>query len=675
MLCIALGLLAAIVLVMAVPLYANAANYRLLQTELGKSSGRPPFAFLYQLLGTWTGPVDWSVYQPADEYLTTQMPGLIGLPLTQLVRHMRTDEFTLFPASKDLYQDARNPLEWISLGFLSGLREHIEILDGDFPEAAVGGVADAAGTAPPLPVLVHENLANKLGLQPGERYVLFGGQTVGAASSQAQIPVLVSGIWRPRNDQDPYWLYKPESFEGVFLTQEEAFLNRVEPRIKNEVFLASWYYVFDGREIRTEGIADFLQRVAAANRNTFSLLPSISLDASPVADLEEYQRQAELLTILLYVIAIPIVGLLAYFIILVSGMVVHSQRHEIAVLRSRGTSSAQVVGIYLLEGLILAAMALAISPFLAMPLARLMGNTRSFLSFVGRAPLVVRFAGSAWGMAALAAAIAVLASLIPALSAARHTIVSYKTESARQMRRPFWQRAFLDLIFLTPALYGYYLLRQRGTISVLGRDLTYGGGAFENPLLFLVPTFFLFALSLFFVRIFPRLMELLAWFAGKLPGAAPVLAFRHLARSSGQYIGPLLLIILTISLAAFTASMAGTLERNIVDKAYYYVGADVRLLEEGEDVPAAEKRGLGEEQNDSTAQWFFLPVSQHLTIPGVEAVARVGDYEVDVLLGQQPISGKILGIDRAEFSQVAFYPTGLCPATLRRVDECAGDSG
>jgi len=84
----------------------------------------------------------------------------------------------------------------------------------------------------------------------------------------------------------------------------------------------------------------------------------------------------------------------------------------------------------------------------------------------------------------------------------------------------------------------------------------------------LVPARFMFSTSLFFIRFFPYIMSLLAWFVQRTGTVPTVLAIRHLSRSAGFYTGPLLLLILTLSLATFTASMAGTLDQHNRDSVY-----------------------------------------------------------------------------------------------------------
>ena len=53
--------------------------------------------------------------------------------------------------------------------------------------------------------------------------------------------------------------------------------------------------------------------------------------------------------------------------------------------------------------------------------------------------------------------------------------------------------------------------------------------------------------------------------------------------------------------------------------------------------------------------WNFLPIADHLNIPGVEAAARVGRYDASVTLSGSSVNGQALGVDRSDFAQVAFF--------------------
>jgi putative ABC transport system permease protein len=673
MLCLWVGLVAAVGLLSSIPLYAEAVHHRLLQGELTEAGTyRPPFAFLWRYVGAWHGEVDWDAYAPVDEYLSQQAQGVVELPLDELVRHVKTGNLRLFAAADSQSFASREPLLWTSLGFISssaeltagssagltagGLEAHVELVEGIFP---------LPGEGQDVPVVVSQALAEGLGLQVGERYVLFGA---GGDGGQKQIPVRIAGVWRPIDATEPFWFYQPQSFDEVLLTSEPAFVQQVVPALDKPVSLAVWYQLFDGSRVNTANVAGLLARISTAESRAAALLAHTSLDVSPVGALGGYRQAARLLTVVLTIFSIPVVGLILYFVALVAGLVVRRSQAEIAILRSRGTTRPQVALIYLLEGLLIGGAGLAGGLVLGMWLARLMGQMRTFLdprlldvgflqATIEIESLALILAPAALWYGLLAVGLALLALLVPALSASRHTIVTFRWERARALLRPLYQRYFLDILLLALPLYGWYLLRQQGAVSLLGS----GDDPFSNPLLFLVPALFCFSLALLFVRVFPWLMGALAWLARWLPGATVLLTLRQLARSAGQYTGPLLLLSLTLSLATFTASMAATLDNHLGDQVYYQMGADLNLAEMGESTEEPEQRGLpGQPARPSSPdeeepRWLFLPVSEHLQVPGVWAAARVGDYTAASNIGGRQQTGRLLGVDRLDFSAVAFY--------------------
>ena len=297
----------------------------------------------------------------------------------------------------------------------------------------------------------------------------------------------------------------------VLFADEGSMRSRLSGTLKTPVYLALWYIVFDGRDVHTDDVAGLLGRIVSARTLANTTLADLRLDISPLDALSSYGAAVSLLTILLYVFAIPIVGVILYFIVQTTNLVVQRQRNEIAVLRSRGTSTVQLVGLYLLEGLLLGLIAMGLGPLLGLFVAQVMGNTVSFLTFSSDQRLAAEISQQSLRIGIGAVIVSLVASMLPAIEAARHTIVTYKQDVARSMQRPWWQRLYLDVMLLILPLYGYYMLRQQGTLAVLGQSVNFReGDPFQNPLLFLVPTLFVFALSLICIRLFPIVMEVLA---------------------------------------------------------------------------------------------------------------------------------------------------------------------
>lgn len=665
MLCLLVGLSVAVGLLSSIPLYAEDVHRRLLQGELTEAgTHRPPFAFLWRYVGTWHGEVSWDDYRPVDVYLSQQAPAATGLPLASLVRHVQTGNLRLFSAADSGAFSEREPLLWTSLGFVTGLEDRIHLVEGAYPRPS----------GPVVEVLASRALAGQMGLQVGESYVLLG-----SGQDDRQMALQIAGIWEARDPADPFWFYAPDSFDEVFLTSADVFEAQVVPVLEKPVSLAVWYQLFDGSRVGSADVPGLLGRIAAVEARTEALLGHTSLDASPADSLGAYQSSARLLTVTLTIFAIPVISLILYFVALTAGMVVGRSQGEIAILRGRGTTRLQVLLVFLLEGLLVGAAALALGLTLGWTLAWMMGRTRTFLdpalldlaAFPGLRGALTP-AALAYGL--LAVGVAVLALLLPALAASRHTIVTFKWERARALSRPLWQRYYLDLLLLIPVLYGLVLLLS-SPAGLLGfrlpslpaiRSSSLVGDPFSNPLLFLVPSLFCFSLSLLFVRVFPWLVRALAWAARVLPGATVLLILRQLARSTGQYTGPLLLLSLTLSLAIFTASMAATLDGHLDDRVYYQVGADLNLAESGESTEEAEQPSIlaqpapsSPAEDDGGPRWLFLPVSAHLEVPGVRAAARVGDYGATSNIGGRQQSGRLLGVDRIDFPTVAYDYPGL----------------
>jgi putative ABC transport system permease protein len=662
MLCLLLGLVAAVGLLSSIPLYADAAQNRLLQGELENADTaseteaarvRPPFSFLWRYIGAWHGNVTWDNCRPVDAYLTEQASAIVDLPLESQVRHVATDKMRLFPSEEAAFIPDE-PLLWASLGFVSGLEAHIQLVEGDFPAEGVPG--------DPVGILVSRKTADLLGLQVGERYTLFVTGQAGA-----QIPVRIVGVWQAADTSDPFWFYQPDSFDEILLTSENAFVDQVVPTLETPVATAVWYQIYDGSRVRPATVNGLLENVAVVEARVTVLLNNTTLDVSPVPALQSYGKSASVLTLVLTIFSLPVVGLVAYFISLIAGMVVRRSQSEIAIMRSRGITRRRIVNLYLLEGLLLGGLGLAGGLLLGQWMAQLMSRTHTFLdpglltggilSSSSGAAMAIVLTPTSLAYALVGVALTLVALLVPALLVAQHSIVTLRWEQARSLLAPVWQRYFLDLILLVPPFYGWYQLAKQGTITL-------GSGSndpFSNPLLFLVPVLFCFSLGLLFLRFFPLLMRFLAGLADWLPGITLLLTLRQLARSTTQYAGPLLLLTLTVSLATFTASMAVTLDEHLWDQVYYQVGADLNLAELGESTEEAQTVALpGQETTtEGTSEdeplWLFLPVGEHLEVAGVEAAARVGDYSATANIGGRQQAGQILGIDRVDFPGVAFF--------------------
>lgn len=667
--CLLCGWVMVVALTAALPMYTDAVNRSQLQQELQGSElrNRPAFTFFYHYTSGSTGGSDWEHYGAAHDYMKNQIANELGLPLQGGMHYVKSDIFQVFPNVGGAYNIGRDqPLLRGYLGFIADIENHITLVDGQAPSQD----AQAEG---PLDVLIHQDLAAETGLQVGEALMLFdpSARLPGGGRKRLEISMRIAGIWSPKTGDSDFWSMSPAAFANVFLLPESVYVSAVTSLVPHAYSDIGWYKIFNGDRVRAEDVAAFLTSVTEVNTRVQQRLPNTYLEFSPLAALSRYQRAASAQAVLLLLFGIPILGLILYFIVLIADSAVKRQQTEISILKSRGASSMQVLLVYLLQGLTLGLVALVIGPWVGQVLAGAIGSTYHFLAFRSGPPLQVAITDSSlrYGLAALG--LAMVATLLPAFEAARLTIVAAKRESGRAQRGPFWQRTFLDLLLLIIAGYGFYLLKTQGRITFLQGSTP--ADPLENPLLFLAPALFIFAAALFCVRLFPMAARLLGWAWSRMGGVALLLALYNLGRSNQNYANLLLLLILTTSLGTFTASMARTLDENLVARSFYQIGADLALTEgvgvvQQASVASADSTagstGSSADEPVESAIWINMPVEDHRRAPGVKAATRIGQFEVSTAISSQLVEGILYGIDRADFPSVAYFRHDFSTSSL-----------
>ncbi|NTU64168.1 MAG: FtsX-like permease family protein [Chloroflexi bacterium] len=562
------GLTLAVALVLSVPLYAEATQFRLLREQLVGEKGAADYAplpFVYHLDSSTRNGPQWADGQPIDQYLSQEASAALGLPASQLVRRFRTDSLQLFPPPDPNDPTTKYYVTWANFGFVSEPEKNIQLLSGSSPS-----VADESPNAP-IEVLVNQAIADKLAIQIGDEFF------ARRERDKIDIPVRVVGIWAPIDPKLPAWDVKSDE---TLLVPEETYANRLAATLPDELYNADWFLSVSGSQLQSGDVAGLLKRIDAVSTKVHELLPDVELSSSPFNALANYQKAVPSLTVLLFAFSVPILGLILVFVGLVSGLFVNQQRNEIAILRSRGATVFQVAGMTALQGLTLGAIALAAGIPLAILITHAIGRARSFLNFNTPTNLRVILTPNVLLFGILAILVVLLFQfIVPTLSAARNTIITYKQERARAVQKPWWQRAWLDLVLLIVALLGAYALYSQRTLA--DADKLQVPDPLRNPQLILVPSLGIFALTLFVLRFMPAFMAAFARFTSRTRSVGLLTAARYLSRTPAFYSAPLVLLIFTLSLSAYTASIAQTLDRHLTKQMYYETGADLMLREFG----------------------------------------------------------------------------------------------
>jgi putative ABC transport system permease protein len=643
-----LAIALAIGLATSVPIFAQAVNRAILEEELGRLETdlrRSPLTVKAYYLPASTDPFT------AEQALSSLvfMQGIYqrntDLPVTQQQVAISSSGLLLKTQQPGSYGPAGTFLANASVGFLSDIEQHIAVVDGD----AWG----APSTGARLNVWMHESFATELGLHAGEAYDL---QPI---SSPATIAIRIAGLWAPSDAADPYWPASPNStYRSLLLVHGDEYTALVQPLLGTmPTASVHWSLHLDEARFVPELARRYIEGLSRADVEVHQMLPDAKLDVAALPALQGYLERLRPLTLLLFGFSVPIIGFVLYFVAVVSAIAADSERQVVAVLVSRGASDAQVTLLALIEGGLLLLLGTPIGIALGLGIGRLMGYTTSFLRFGAMSPLDVSLAGLNGWLIALTMLVSLLARVYPTLTTRGQGVIAHAREVGRQLKPPFWQRYYVDLILILPT---YYLLRQlalAGSISI-GKWRS-SGDLFSDPMVFLVPAFFIMTCALLAARLVPLLLRLLdRAFSGLLP-VTPALTLQQLGRRGGVYTNALLLIMTMMAVGVFVASMAVSLDDWLADRIAYRIGADLAFrVDEGPSNITAGASTLDEggyvEQIDP-GRWL-VPLEDLEAIPGVRAATWTGRYRAHIPVDPTKVDrGWFLAIDRQSFPGAAAF--------------------
>ena len=469
-----------------------------------------------------------------------------------------------------------------SIIHMSGLElDRVTLTQGSWP--AVENAAARSGA--PLDVVVDGLGFDLLGLEVGQVMEVYP-----AASfvDPPAMPVRIAGVFE-RNDPDDEFWYSVESDFSVhndrwtivpLFTTEEAIIGRVLAEYPTLYTDITWYYFLDREGLRAGDVDRLQTTIRQAERDIeFDLKNSskfIRLDDL----LSSFDEQLLLARVPLFLVVFLIIGILLYYLALVAGLIVRSRSNEIAMLKSRGSTTLQVGILGLGEGLLLGIPAVVIGPFLAMGVVKVLGNI--FFSLGGGSeelsgvPVSVSQGAVLLGLAG--GILAVIVFTLATLAAARQGIVEARQTGARPATASFLHRYYLDFLLL--ALIGmlWWQIQSRGTFLVQSvgsrqQEIDYS--------LLLGPVLGLLAIGLVIMRVFPWFVSLLSRLAGPVAPSWLVHSLRHVSRD--PMVPGILIVLLTMStaLGVIGSAFSSSLERNQQERAQYAAGADLRIIHGG----------------------------------------------------------------------------------------------
>ena len=630
---VVVGLVITVALIAAVPLFTNAALDRFLRSELAAQDSDLPLSSLLLVHRVpFSSSTSLEKYRQADDFMRQRAAALPGLPLTRMTRYGSTRVLKFLPAAdKELPEDLRQ-YQSAGLAFMTGLEDHVEIVLGE----TLGQVdPDRGGGA--IQALVSERFYYDHDVRVGDR-ILFG---LDIPDVVAPVEVLVQGVWRPNDVDRGFWFEEPDAFAFYFIVSEPDFMGSVAPTLGDQVRKYAWYLLFDSAEIKVDRVNPMLAAITRIQARTSGILSHVELTAPAYELLKKYADRAAALRTFLLLLSLPVLLTLLLYTFISSDIMVASEESEIVTLKSRGASSLQIVGLYLLEMFAVGALCLLVGLLAANGVTQGMGQVYRFLTFAARPLLNLSFSTQVALYAGFAALLGIGATLLAAAGAARRTVVTQQRKTAREEllsrgRRSGWLP--FELLFLAAVLYAYWRLRQQDQFLQISQD------AFVDPLFLLAPTVFVAAVALVSLRALPTITGLLGRAANRFLSVPLWLAITQISRRSGSNRPLLFLLMFTVALGLFSATFASTLDTHYADVVRYAVGSDMVIQVQWEQV-----------QGSSEQRWRYPPFAVVQSIPGVEAATRVLRQPVFVDGLEGNIEATVLGIDRAEFSQAGWW--------------------
>lgn len=579
-----LGMLGAVLLACVVPLYANITMTAALRGTLNSSAQSSDI-----VVRTLPQLVSAQVVARTTQVLDKELGKTLGPYLDPVQFSIETQSLPLLaPNQQGVFKPTR--VNTTLIGADTGrAAAHLTLTAGVLPRIS-GDTLEVAVTPETLQYL-HTTLGSVLAVSMNFTDVY--------NKTYPQVLLLrIVGLFRPASGNDSFWHgidFAPYLDNGVHLyalIPNTSLLNTYtrlssDAAAHNRVFVSTpnilWYYRLNSSRI---GIDDLNALIGGIGRVQIDNANNPNLEQDPFLEqTQTYLPSPDALNGLaarISVIEFPVVslvvmilGLILFFIGMIVNLLIEGQSEAIAVLRSRGASRRQILGALVLQGIIMAAIALVVGLLLSILLVRLLtrqmfgNNDQDALNFVVSDP--TRVAAKVGLYALLAVAVALIAIIFTVWSAARRDIVALRRETARSTRQPLWQRLRLDIVAALIALAGYgfsiYLLNSNALDNRLYLLLL-------SPLALLQTLLLLLAALLLLLRFYPLVLRLGTRLAARRKSAPSVLALAQIARAPRQPVRTTMLLALAGAFAIFSLIFTATQSQRVLDVAGYQAGAD-----------------------------------------------------------------------------------------------------
>lgn len=623
-------------LLVAPSLFADAVAQAIMRDELSTRAdalSRPTFPVRFYAMPRSSNPLDLARSEDVRAWLADYLSRGLGIPVQAIYVQNESPAFRLRALEGDQRYTQRD-LTDVKVVVVPGIGEHLQTVAG-----APFGVSDDPDR---LQVWVLSGFAEQLGIEVGEVFQL--GYPIVTWGS---IDLEVAGFVRARDAHEAFWYQPPEAlFTKAMLTSEGQYETHVSPLAPEGTGYSFWYFVMDDSRLNLSHATRYIDVLQRARFDAEQTLPEGRMDVALLDELLRARERKRDLSLVLTGLSVPMLVVLLQFLVIISSIYAQSSAYHDAKLVSRGAGRGYLWALTLAEALICLGVAIPSGLLLGAGLARLLGMADGFLTFARREPLPVHLAALDWLPVLVAVVLGVLVRLWASGKHASQSLVTYERQAAgRPLAVTGLRLALLGFLILVTG-YAYRQLAASGGVPFV---LTEEAASFGDPLLLLAPSLFLVTAPMLLAEFTSLLVGIVARVLDPLLAPPLLLALRQLAREGGRSRAPVFILVTSLALGVFYASLAYSSQIWTRQRLEHAVGADLAF-----DHAVVQDESLSGALRGSDA--WHLPAQDYEAIEGVERATRVGSYSGRTRLGgrgEQRV--RLIGIERIGFPAVAYF--------------------
>ena len=670
-----IGMIAAVVMVCAIPLFTSIMTTAGLQNTLAATPDGSQFTLDASTVG-----LSRPVIQGLEQQIVPQVQARMGAYLSASPQFsVQTSGYSYTPPPSPAHPGTTYDPIKILAAPSSQIASHLTVLSGRLPRTTPVGDA--------IEVVLTQTAAIGLDVKVGSvipiqfQYAARSGDIDINKFQSATIHVRVVGLVNITSVSDYLWhgntfqaIPSDPSSSSTLVMPVDSYLsalNSIASQNHLGIFFSPyayelfWDYPVDISKVDYDHLEDVASRLTAlrnAIQNAYGNTQDVSQSAvaahfpylmqASVYDpiygslnildiLNRYNDRVDVLRLPILALVLLVICLILLFISLMAELIVERQAEALAVLRSRGASMGQVVIWLVTQGVSLGLVALLAGT----PLALLVVSLIASRVLGAHSPAVVAFTlGHPWQAlldgiwyALATALVVVLALSLLFRRAARVDILSYRREIARSQRGAFWQHLRLDGGALLIALMAYALASY---LHSLGNQLTLQTKTLVlAPLTIAAAVFFILGILVLFLRFFPLLLRGVMGQLLRSRGAVSMLAFAQMSRAPRFTTRTILLPAFAVAFVIFALLFTASQAQRIIDIATYEVGADLS----------------GDLPPDAAQISFQSEMFVYKSIPGVTSVT-VGYNTTGYASGSYPsVATQIMAVDATTYAQTALW--------------------